>query len=171
MNAWRNRTTEDLLRWHVNKYEEKEAFELNREIHTLGFGSSGCMSAYRFYRLLDRLALPLRCQYVTLLGEWEHPWIEAVLELNNALGVFLLCKTSRSKIIETLVDREYLSALSNEEAKRIVSRLIHAFSGNLDEIEDRENMSGGMIAQILENVRIFWWFYVAVSGENQGRRY
>lgn len=64
---------------------------------------------------------------MTLLGEWEHPWIEAVLELNNALGVFLLCKTSRSKIIETLVDREYLSALSNEEAKRIVSRLIHAF--------------------------------------------
>ena len=88
---------------------------------------------------------------MTLLGEWEHPWIEAVLELNNALGVFLLCKTSRSKIIETLVDREYLSALSNEEAKRIVSRLIHAFPGNLDEIEDRENMSGGMIA-----FRIFW---------------
>lgn len=167
--AWRNRTTEDLLRWHVNKYEEKEAFELNREIHTLGFGSSGCMSAYRFYRLLDRLALPLRCQYVTLLGEWEHPWIEAVLELNNALGVFLLCKTSRSKIIETLMDREYLSALSNEEAKRIVSRLIHAFSGNMDEIEDRENMSGGMIAQILENVpNLLVRFMSRCPEENQG---
>lgn len=150
--SWRDRTTEDLLRWHVNKYEEKEDFELNCEIHTLWGGSSGCISAYRFYRLLDRLALPLRCQYVTLLGEWEHPWIEAVLELNNALGVFLLCKTSRSKIIETLVDREYLSTLSNEEAKRIVLRLIHAFSGNLDEIEDREDMPGGMIAQIFENV-------------------
>ena len=83
--------------------------------------------------------------------------------------MFLLCKTSRSKIIETLVDREYLSALSNEEAKRIVSRLIHAFSGNLDEIEDRENMSGGMIAQILENVpNLLVRFMSRCPEENQG---
>ena len=94
------------------------------------------MSAYRFYRLVDRLALPMKCQYVTLLGEWEHPWMEAVLEINNFLGVFLLCYASRKKTIETLVDREYLSVLSNEDAIRIVSRLIHAFSRILDEIED-----------------------------------
>lgn len=32
--------------------------------------------------------------------------MEAVLEINNFMGVFLLCNASRKKTIETLVDRE-----------------------------------------------------------------
>lgn len=168
-SMWKNRTTDGLLRWHVDKYEEKEAFGLNCELHSLGFGTNGCMSAYRFYRLVDRLALPMKCQYVTLLGEWEHPWMEAVLEINNFLGVFLLCNASRKKTIETLVDREYLSVLSNEDAKRIVPRLIHAFSRNLDEIEDREGVPGGILAQILGNMpELLIRFMTRCPEENQG---
>lgn len=95
--------------------------------------------------------------------------MEAVLEINNFLGAFLLCNASRKKTIETLVDREYLSALSNEDAKRIVPRLIHTFSRNLDEIEDREGVLGGMLAQILGNVsELLIRFMTRCPEKNQG---
>ena len=167
--GWRNRTTDQLLRWHVDRYEEKEAFDLNREIYSMGFGGHGCKSAYRFYRLLDRLGLPLQCQCVTLLGEWEHPWIEAVMEMNNALGVFLLCITSRSKVIETLIDRKYLAALSDAAAKQSVLLLTHAFSNNMDEIEDRDGVPAGLLARILSNVpELLIRFMSRCPEENQG---
>lgn len=150
--VWINQTKDDLLRWHVKCYEQKEPFELDRYFRTLFGGTSGCTSAYRFFRLLDKLALPLRCGYVTVLGDWEHPWMEAVLELRDTLGVFLLCRSSRSNTIETLIDREYISSLQKMNAEKLVVMLLHAFSKNLDEMEERDEIPGGLLSQIMSNV-------------------
>lgn len=151
-SEWKNRTENELLRWHVKSYEKKDAFALNRELRTIFGGTNGCADAYRFARLLDRLALPMHCGYVTLLGEWEHPWIEAVMEINPLFGAQLLCKVSRGNTIETLVDRRYLSSLETDDAKTIVLMLIRAFSKNMEEIEERVGTPGGLLARIITNV-------------------
>lgn len=151
--------------------DEAEAVldELQRLIREIRQAGVEQPEKYLYYTSLQACALPLKCQYVTLIGEWEHPWMEAVLEINNFLGVFLLSNASRKKTIETLVDREYLSVLSNADAKRIVPRLIHAFSRNLDEIEDREGEPGGILAQILGNVpELLIRFMTRCPEENQG---
>lgn len=151
--------------------DEAEAVldELQRLIREIRQAGVEQPEKYLYYTSLQACALLLKCQYVTLIGEWEHPWMEAVLEINNFLGVFLLSNASRKKTIETLVDREYLSALSNEDAKRLVPRLIHAFSRNLDEIEDREGEPGGILAQILGNVpELLIRFMTRCPEENQG---
>lgn len=86
---WKDNVQHKLLRWHVRKYEQREAFPLNQEYRTIIQGTgNACEPAYHFYRLLDKLALPLKCGYVTLLGDLEQPWIEAVLEQMDYLGLF-----------------------------------------------------------------------------------
>ena len=143
-----------LLRWHVRKHEQREAFPLNQEYRTIIQGTGNeCEPAYHFYRLLDKLALPLKCGYVTLLGDLEQPWIEAVLEQMDYLGLFLLCRGCYSRTIETLVDRAWLCTLSPDVAGNMVAFLIHALSDNMEEMADQERpQAGGILTQIFSNV-------------------
>ena len=103
--------------------------------------------------MLDKLALPLKCGYVTLLGDLEQPWIEAVLEQMDYLGLFLLCRGCYSRTIETLVDRAWLCTLSPDVAGNMVTFLIHALSDNMEEMADQERpQAGGILTQIFSNV-------------------
>ena len=153
-NAWKNKVEHELLRWHVHKYEQREAFPLNREYRAI-IQESGytCEAAYRFYRLLDKLALSLKCGYVTLLGDMEQPWIEAVLDQLDSLGVLLLCRGCHSRTIETLIDRAYLCTLPTDVAGKMIAFLIHALADNLDEMAEQERpLAGGILTQIRSNV-------------------
>lgn len=151
---WKDNVQHKLLRWHVRKYEQREAFPLNQEYRTIIQGTgNACEPAYHFYRLLDKLALPLKCGYVTLLGDLEQPWIEAVLEQMDYLGLFLLCRGCYSRTIETLVDRAWLCTLSPDVAGNMVAFLIHALSDNMEEMSDQERpQAGGILTQIFSNV-------------------
>ena len=151
---WKDNVQHKLLRWHVRKYEQREAFPLNQEYRTIIQGTgNACEPAYHFYRLLDKLALPLKCGYVTLLGDLEQPWIEAVLEQMDYLGLFLLCRGCYSRTIETLVDRAWLCTLSPDVAGNMVAFLIHALSDNMEEMADQERpQAGGILTQIFSNV-------------------
>ena len=103
--------------------------------------------------MLDKLALPLKCGYVTLLGDLEQPWIEAVLEQMDYLGLFLLCRGCYSRTIETLVNRAWLCTLSPDVAGNMVAFLIHALSDNMEEMADQERpQAGGILTQIFSNV-------------------
>ena len=151
---WKDNVQHKLLRWHVRKHEQREAFPLNQEYRTIIQGTGNeCEPAYHFYCLLDKLALPLKCGYVTLLGDLEQPWIEAVLEQMDYLGLFLLCRGCYSRTIETLVDRAWLCALSPDVAGNMVAFLIHALSDNMEEMADQERpQAGGILTQIFSNV-------------------
>lgn len=151
---WKDNVQHKLLRWHVRKHEQREAFPLNQEYRTIIQGTgNACEPAYHFYRLLDKLALPLKCGYVTLLGDLEQPWIEAVLEQMDYLGLFLLCRGCYSRTIETLVDRAWLCTLSPDVAGNMVAFLIHALSDNMEEMADQERpQAGGILTQIFSNV-------------------
>lgn len=149
---WKRILNESMLKWHVERYEKKEAFQLNRESYVIFGGNRGCIEAYRFFRLLDRLALPLRCGNVTLLGNIEHPWIEAILELNDMLGVFMLCRSTKKSIIETIISRKYVIELHSKQAECILDFLVKSLSKSLNEIDEFGDRPRGILQSILSNV-------------------
>lgn len=73
-----------MLNWHVKKYEQKETFELDRKIYTFMSSVNECESAYWFYRMLEKLALPLQCGHVTLLGNMEQ-LVQEIVDYWNVL--------------------------------------------------------------------------------------
>lgn len=152
-NHWINNVQESLLSWHVRKHEQKEAFELNREIYTFISSSDECEPAYRFYRILEKLALPLECGYVNLLGDMEKPWVEAMMDQADWLGVILLCREAKSSTVKTLVDREYIGGLKSNKIGEMVGLLIRSLSQNLEEMAELEHPhAGGILSRIRENV-------------------
>ena len=152
-DRWRDNVQKSLLQWYVRKYEKKEAFAINRELYTFISSSNECEAAYRFYRLLEKLALPLECGHITLLGNLEQPWIEAIVNQEDMLGLFLLCREAKSSTIKALVDRKYLSELANNRIGDMVGLLIHALSENIEELDEQEQpLAGGILSRIRENV-------------------
>lgn len=145
-DEWENDLESELLRWKVKKHDTKEPFELERETITLFGGRNYCKEAYRFYRLLDRLALPLKCGYVTLLGDLEQPWMEAILALDSSLGVFLVVQSNCSDTLKTLIDREYVTGLGTGEVETLLVHLLRAMDANEDELHSLDRYKIGNIA-------------------------
>lgn len=152
-NQWESGVEHALLKWHTKKYETSEAFDLNQEKITLFSSGNCCEKAYRFYRVLESLALPLHCGYVNLLGEMEQPWIEALAEMNPMLGVFVLIRSNRSSNIKALINRNYVTMIEQEQANDITALLLNTIAMNLDEIDAQEsNMENALISSIQSNV-------------------
>ena len=167
-NSWIGSVQNALLNWHVKKYEQKEAFELDREIYTLMSSTNECESAYWFYRMLEKLALPLQCGHVTLLGNMEQPWIEAIADQMEMLGLFLLCREARSSVIKTLVDRKFLGSLSVDKLENMVGLLIHSLTQNIEEMDEQERPhAGGVLSRIRENVPELLIRFMSRCPENQ----
>lgn len=167
-DGWIGSVKNALLNWHVKKYEQKEAFELDREIYTLMSSTNECESAYWFYRMIEKLALPLQCGHVTLLGNMEQSWIEAIADQMEMLGLFLLCRESRSSVIKTLVDRKFLGSLSVDKLENMVGLLIHALAKNIEEMDNQERPhAGGVLSRIRENVPELLIRFMSRCPENQ----
>ena len=167
-DGWIGSVKNALLNWHVKKYEQKEAFELDREIYTLMSSTNECESAYWFFRMLEKLALPLQCGHVTLLGNMEQPWIKAIADQMEMLGLFLLCREARSSVIKTLVDRKFLGSLSVDKLENMVGLLIHALAKNIEEMDAQERPhAGGVLSRIRENVPELLIRFMSRCPENQ----
>jgi len=152
-DEWKSYVEAALLQWHTKKYEKSEAFGLKRETMVFFGGSSFCTASYRFYRVLERLALPLRCGYVNLIGNLEQPWMEALLEGYERLGLFAMVRGNRSNTIKELADREYITALDPDSAEDDVLYLMNALSVNVDEMDAmNQGMAGSLASRVQENV-------------------
>lgn len=148
---WSAQAQNSLLVWHTKKYSESEPFALNRETLTLFASGNYCETAYRFYRVIERLALPLRCGYVNLIGGIEQAWMEAVLDINFQLGVFLLAQSNRSDTIKTLADRAFAVSLDADSAEKLIEFCMDALANNLDELNDQDAYKIGNLAMHLQD--------------------
>lgn len=146
-DSWKNDTEKALLLWKVKKHDKSEPFDLNRESKIFFGGENYCGDAYSFFRVLDRLAIPLQCGYVTLLGALEQPFMEAVMEMDSTLGLFLLVRCNRSATLKNLVNRTYVMSLGNDEAGQLLGWLLNAAERNIEELHLGERRMDGSIAQ------------------------
>lgn len=152
-SSWKEYVEYELLTWQTKQNKKSESFDLNRETFTMFGGTWGCTAAYRFYRVLERLALPLRCGYVSLLGSLEQPWMDALLGESDRLGLFMVIRGNRSDTVKELINRDYVTGLDQNRGNEITAFLIRALDVNTDEFDalDRD-MAGNLITRIQENV-------------------
>lgn len=143
---WESFTESALLKWQSKKYGENECYDLNRETRTIISGESRCYEAYWFYRLMDRLALPVKCGYIKMLGSMEQPWINALQEFDVVLSNFMLIRSNHLDNIKHLVNRDYITALDCEDAERIVRYLLEALEINLEELNGLQRTQPRSIA-------------------------
>lgn len=143
----------ELLKWHVKEYQQSEPFELNRESIFLTENRNTCDAAYLLYRILDRLALPLQINHVSLLGEMELVWLEALTQLNMHVATFVMIRGGSSSNIKNVVGYRILTELCQEQVNFVICYLKNALEYNLEELAECNTWEEGNIySGILQNV-------------------
>uniref|UniRef100_UPI003FEEFCE0 hypothetical protein n=1 Tax=Roseburia sp. TaxID=2049040 RepID=UPI003FEEFCE0 len=142
-----------LLHWHVNEYRQKEPFELNRETISLAETGNICEEAYLLYRLLDKMALPLQVNHVTLISNLEEVWFEALGKLNTNIFTFMLLRSTSSSNVKNLIGYRRLTIQAAEQVEQILEYLRYALEENLGELDECNVWKEGNIySSILQNV-------------------
>lgn len=143
----------EMLKWHVQKYKQDEVFEINRESVTVMSSRNICEDAYRLYRVLDKLALPLQSNHVMLISDTEFPWIEALMEINGYLATNIMIRGANSKNVKGLINRRFLARCNQNIINNTIIFLKDALDKNLEEIaECNVWRDGNIYTCILEHV-------------------
>lgn len=143
----------EMLMWHVQKYKQDEVFAIHRESVTLIGSRNICEDAYRLYRVLDKLALPLQSNHVTLMSDTEYPWIEALMEINDFLAINILIRGANSKNVKGIINRSFLAGCSQNVINDAIIFLRDALDKNLEELaECNVWRDGNIYTCILEHV-------------------
>lgn len=124
----------EMLMWYVRRYKQGEPFEINRENIIIFGGGEICEDVYRLYRILDKLALPLQCNHVTLMNNIEFPWIEALMEIKYQLAVNVLIRGANSKNVKDIINRNFLAGCNQDIINNTIIFLKDVLENNLEEI-------------------------------------
>lgn len=127
----------DILMWYVRRYKQEEPFEINRENIIILGGGEICEGAYRLYRILDKLSMPLQSNHVTLMNNIEFPWIEALKEIKYQLAINMLIRGTNSKNVKDIINRSFLAECSQDIINNTIIFLKDTLERNLDEIGER----------------------------------
>lgn len=128
----------DILRWQFSDIKKKKTpFDINRETITIvQMGDSRCESAYYFYRLLEKCALPRESRNVTFLPDYIEFYVcKALLEICPPLGINYLLSGSNKKNIEILIDRSFIAKHNYETITEFLEYILDALKFNLHEFK------------------------------------
>lgn len=116
-----------LMCWQDKKFSKSEPFELNRVSYTFMCGSDVCEEAYVFYRIMDRLALPLSSGLVTMVSSMERVWFRALLDISYHVALTMLVRGTRSETVKSLISHEHIGTLDYETCNACAMYLIRVF--------------------------------------------
>lgn len=143
----------EMLMWHVRRNKQDEPFEINREYIIIIGGGEICEDAYRLYRILDKLALPLQSNHVTLMSDIEFPWIETLKEIKCRLAINVMIRGANSKNVKNIINRSFLAGCSQDIINNTIIFLKDVLENNLDEIgECNVWKEGNIYTCIVEHV-------------------
>lgn len=107
----------------------------------------------RLYRILDKLALPLQCNHVTLMNNIEFPWIEALVDIKYQLAFNMLIRGANSKNVKDIINRSFLAGCNQDIINNTIIFLKDLLENNLEEIGECNVWGEGNIYTcILEHV-------------------
>lgn len=134
-----------LAHYDLSKKKDKSTpFELNRETKVI-FGSSyNVAPSYDFYRLLDRISIPLNIGYIRLLDEYEPDFLLNLITCFNYIGWFTLLRIGSIKSNDKTIDRKECICLANvsiERYEKIFDYIYSAIDNNLPDISNSINVS------------------------------
>lgn len=142
-----------LMCWQDKKFSKSEPFELNRVSYTFMCGSDVCEEAYVFYRIMDRLALPLSSGLVTMVSSMERVWFRALLDISYHVALTMLVRGTRSETVKSLISHEHIGTLDYETCNACAMYLIRVLETNLEELgDDDDTGQNALLNAIVQNV-------------------
>ena len=125
-----------LLNWHVQIYEKKETFEINRNTVNIIENNNNCEEAYYLYRVLDLSSFPITCNHVNFLGNIEIPWILALYDCWPQIALNIMLRCSKPEIGKYIITRRKLVYKDTKSIKKEIRYLYKIIEYCLDEFED-----------------------------------
>lgn len=117
------------------KHEEKEPFDIDRMNITLIGGSySAPADAYHFYRILDKMAIPLQINHVTFIRDMETAWMSFLMEGYPHLAIYTLIRGSKSENVKQCITRKWLACMEQDILDKEIAYLLGALDYNLPEM-------------------------------------
>ena len=146
---------QEKYQWNNNLYNYycKHAeipFELDRTTRTKHFGSDGSEKVYSFYRVLDRMGIPLSVGMVRLLPHQEIEFIGVILKIAPYLGSYLLLRTGNEKTVNAIITRRFCIEMGFEKCRRIFDYVYSSLEQNLESIRVNPK-KGNAYAHLLKN--------------------
>lgn len=141
--------------WNNNLYNyyckhREVPFELNRFIRTQCWGSDGSDRVYSFYRVLDRMGIPLSVGMTRLLPHQEIEFIGVILKIAPYLGCYMLLRTGNEKAIKTLITRKFCIEIGFEWCRKLFDYVWDSLEQNIESIRVNKKR-GNAYAHLLKN--------------------
>ena len=126
--------------WTNNLYNyyckhKEEPFELNRNIRTKTWGEDGFEKIYGFYRVLDKLALPLHICMTRLLPNQEIEFIDSLAHNVPYLGCYCLLRTGNEKAVKTIISRKYCIQVGFKTCRGLYDYVLRCIDQNIASME------------------------------------
>jgi len=125
-----------LLDWHVQRYEKKETFEINRNTVNIIESNNVCEEAYYLYRVLDLSSFPIACNHVNFFGNIEIPWILVLYNCCPQIALNIMVRCSKPEIGKYIITRRMLVYKDTESIEKEIRYLYKILEYCLDEFEE-----------------------------------
>ena len=127
-NQWNN-----YLYNYYCKHKE-EPFEINREIRTITWGSNGFGEIYSFYRVLERIAMPLHLGMTRLLPHQEIEFINALFINTPSLGFFMCMRSGNDKVVKSIISRKNCISAGFDICRKLFDYAFKCIEQNIESI-------------------------------------
>lgn len=160
---WNN----NLYNYYCKHYEV--AFELDRNIRTTHWGSDGAEKVYCFYRVLDRMGIPLSVGMTKLLPDQEIEFIGVLLKSLPYLGSFMLLRTANSKAVKTIITRKFCIESGFDKCRNIFEYVYSSIEKNIESMHVNSKR-GNVYSHLLKNGLEILKRFVSVASLTQQKK-
>lgn len=113
---------------------KEEPFEINREIRTITWGSNGFGEIYSFYRVLERIAMPLHLGMTRLLPHQEIEFINALFINTPSLGFFMCMRSGNDKVVKSIISRKNCISAGFDICRKLFDYAFKCIEQNIESI-------------------------------------
>ena len=139
----------------LKKMGKEEPFAIDREKRIIISVGQEFSENYDFYRLLDRVSIPLHIGYTRLVDDDESDFVKILLERYRYIGWYMLLRFGSTKTIKKVVSRKeciILNDIDEENLKRAFNYVFDAVNGNIGSMgTTNRNQGESAYGHILSN--------------------
>ena len=124
------------------KRERKSVpFEIDRDSKIIIHTFNKVSDVYDFYRVLDRMAIPLHIGWTRLLDDDESDFIKTLLKTYKYIGWFMLLRMGSTKTVEKVLGRRECIILNSDERNILRKAFDYTYNSVYNSISYIQNIN------------------------------
>ena len=137
-----------------NKARKEVPFEMNRDIKVICRADIRARHDYAFYRMLDRIAVPLHINWVRLLDNDESEFISGLTGTTSYVGWYMLLRFESLNTVKKVLTRKKCIKLNEKDGEhvRLIFKYVYgAVERTTDEMHGKdEDFRGNAYGHIIK---------------------